>query len=209
MGGVALLLYFVYFALAFGLRMAYHRRVTGSSGFHGISGQPGSAEWTGGVLFLAALLFGALAALLDVLDVLAPLGILDGQFGRSASFGLYWGGLFSTLAAQFAMGKSWRIGVDENDRTELVTDGPFSVMRNPIFTAVIITSFALMLLVPNVLALIAFVGLVVSIEIQVRRVEEPYLLRTHDPEYARYAARVGRFIPLIGRLRSPNTATAK
>ena len=202
MGGVALALYALYLALAFGLRTLAHRRATGSSGFKGISGAPGSAEWTGGVLFVVALALGVLAPLLDVLGVLDPLDALEGQFGRSASFGLYWGGLFSTLAAQFAMGKSWRIGVDENDRTELVTGGPFTVMRNPIFTAMIITGAALALLVPNVVALVGFVALIVAIEIQVRLVEEPYLLKAHSPGYAEYAARVGRFVPFLGRLKA-------
>ena len=206
MGGVALGLYVVYLALAFGLRTVVHRRTTGSSGFKGISGSPGSAEWTGGVLFVVALALGVLAPVLDIAGVLDPIDALDGQFGRSASVGLFWGGLLSTLAAQFAMGKSWRIGVDENDRTELVTDGPFTVMRNPIFTAMFVTGGALALLVPNVVALIGFVALVVAIEIQVRLVEEPYLLRHHDPAYARYAAKVGRFVPFVGRLKGREAA---
>jgi len=38
------------------------------------------------------------------------------------------------------------------------------------------------------------------VKIQVRLVEEPYLLRTHGPAYARYAQRVGRFLPGLGTL---------
>jgi protein-S-isoprenylcysteine O-methyltransferase Ste14 len=40
----------------------------------------------------------------------------------------------------------------------------------------------------------------VALEIQVRAVEEPYLLRTHPEEYAEYLARAGRFVPGVGRL---------
>ncbi|HLS74191.1 MAG TPA: hypothetical protein VK046_10500 [Actinomycetaceae bacterium] len=43
-------------------------------------------------------------------------------------------------------------------------------------------------------------------EIQVRLVEEPYLLRTHGPAYARYTARVGRFLPGLGRTHEPRQA---
>jgi protein-S-isoprenylcysteine O-methyltransferase Ste14 len=32
-------------------------------------------------------------------------------------------------------GASWRIGVDPDERTTLVTSGPFAIARNPIFTA--------------------------------------------------------------------------
>jgi protein-S-isoprenylcysteine O-methyltransferase Ste14 len=41
-------------------------------------------------------------------------------------------GLAGSLLAQLAMGDSWRIGVDESEKTELVTAGPFAVVRNPI-----------------------------------------------------------------------------
>jgi protein-S-isoprenylcysteine O-methyltransferase Ste14 len=44
------------------------------------------------------------------------------------------------------------------------------------------------------------VGLLAALEIQVRGVEEPYLLRTHGEAYRRYAAATGRFLPGIGRL---------
>ena len=106
----------------------------------------------------------------------------------------------TTLGAQFAMGESWRIGVDESEQTEMVTTGPFSIVRNPIFTAMVPTALGLALLVPNVVAIVGFVALVVALEIQVRLVEEPYLLRTHGDAYAQYARRVGRFVPLLGRL---------
>ena len=57
-----------------------------------------------------------------------------------------------------------------------------------------------MLLAPNLLAVVSFVALLIALEIQVRAVEEPYLLRTHGDAYRRYAAATGRFLPGIGRL---------
>ena len=35
--------------------------------------------------------------------------------------------------AQYQMSNSWRIGIDENNKTELITKGLFSYSRNPIF----------------------------------------------------------------------------
>jgi protein-S-isoprenylcysteine O-methyltransferase Ste14 len=52
---------------------------------------------------------------------------------------------------------------------------------------------------PNLLALSGFVLLLAAIELQVRVVEEPYLLATHGQSYADYASRVGRFIPGVGQ----------
>ncbi len=100
-------------------------------------------------------------------------------------------GLAETLAAQQAMGASWRIGVDESERTELITTGPFAIVRNPIFAAMIPASLGIALLVPNVFALAAFMALVTALELQVRLVEEPYVLRTHDDAYTEYASGSG------------------
>ena len=96
------------------------------------------------------------------------------------------------------MGRSWRIGVEESERTELITRRPFAVVRNPIFAAMIPASLGMALMVPNIAALLF---LVAAIELQVRFVEEPYLIRTHGQTYLDYASRTGRFVPNVGRLR--------
>ena len=187
-------------ALAFGLRSWLQIRRTGESGFKGISGRPGSLEWIAGVLFAVAIAIGVAAPLLDVTGVLEPLDALDSVGLRATGVAIFIAGLVGTLYAQVAMGESWRIGVDEGERTALVTSGPFAVVRNPIFTAMLPASLGLALLVPNVVALAGFGVLVLALEIQVRLVEEPYLLRQHGEAYRNYAARVGRFVPGLGRL---------
>jgi protein-S-isoprenylcysteine O-methyltransferase Ste14 len=40
---------------------------------------------------------------------------------------------------------------------------------------------------------------VVAVQLQVRSIEEPYLRRVHGVAYERYAGRVGRFVPGVGR----------
>ncbi len=202
MAELALFCFALYLALAFGLRTALQLRRTGSTGFHGIGGRPGSAEWWGGVLFVLALLAGAAAPLLDIAGALEPIAALDGTIGHVAGGALFAFGLAATLWAQIAMGNSWRIGVDPVERTDLVTEGPFELVRNPIFAGMLPTSLGLALLVPNVAALAGLCALLTALEIQVRVVEEPYLLRTHGRRYADYAARVGRFMPGVGRLQS-------
>ena len=52
---------------------------------------------------------------------------------------------------------------------------------------------------PNPVALVAL-ALWLGLEIQTRMVEEPYLLKVHGSAYAEYAARVGRFVPGVGRI---------
>jgi protein-S-isoprenylcysteine O-methyltransferase Ste14 len=197
---LALALYAAYLGLAFGVRTLIQLQRTGSTGCHGLGGKPGSPEWLAGVGFAMALVLGATAPVLAQVDVLEPIAALDSDSGHIVGAALAAVGIAATFAAQVAMGTSWRIGVDHNERTALVTGGPFRFVRNPIFSAMIPTALGLVLLVPSWIALAGFVGLLVALDLQVRVVEEPYLLRVHGREYADYAARVGRFVPGVGLL---------
>ena len=199
MAETAIALYVAYLLLAFGLRSLLQWRATGATGFVGIGGRPGSPEWIAGVLFVVALLMGAAAPVLAVAGMLEPVEALDREGVGFAGLALALAGITGTLHSQVAMGSSWRIGVDPGERTELVTSGPFALVRNPIFAAMIPTALGLTLMVPSLLAVIGFAALIIALELQVRVVEEPYLLRAQGQAYADYAARTGRFAPGIGK----------
>lgn len=201
MATLALALYGAYLVVTFGLRTLIQVRRTGSTGFHGLGGRPGSAEWIAGVGFTLALLVGAAAPVLALLNLVEPFAALDTAALHVAGAVLAVGGIATTFYAQVAMGSSWRIGVDEAERTELVTRGPFALVRNPIFAAMLPTGLGLTLLVPSWVSFAGLAGLIAALELQVRVVEEPYLLRIHGEAYADYAGRVGRFLPGVGRLR--------
>jgi len=193
---LALLGWLVFGILAFGVRSWWQRRQTGHSGFVGVDRTAGAAAWAGGALFSLALAVSVLAPVLALAGVLPA---LDAPWWRSG-LALYGLGLAGTLWAQLAMGRSWRIGVDPAERTALVVSGPFRLVRNPIFTAMIAGSAGMALLVPNLASLAALALLVVAIEIQVRGLEEPYLLGVHGEAYRGWARTTGRFVPRVGRL---------
>lgn len=199
MPGVALAVSAAYLAVVFGWRTWWQIRATGSSGFHGISGSPRTPEWWGGVLFVAALAVGLAAPVLQIAGVLEPVAAVDGTVGRAVGGAFVLAGALSTVLAQRAMGVAWRIGVDTQERTELVTSGLFAVVRNPVFTAMVLAAAGIALLAPNPAAIGAVVLLVLAIELQVRGAEEPYLAAVHGDAYARYAASVGRLVPGVGR----------
>jgi protein-S-isoprenylcysteine O-methyltransferase Ste14 len=200
MATVALVLYGVTLILTFGVRIALQVRHTGSTGVHGLPAGASPVEWLAGGLFIAGLVMGAAAPLLALLDVLEPIPAFNGAVGHTIGIVLAAAGIVLTFMAQLAMGDEWRIGVDPQERTRLVTDGPFGLVRNPIYSAMFPTVLGLVLMVPSVIAVAAVLALAIGLELQVRRVEEPYLLRTHGDEYAGYAARVGRFLPGVGLL---------
>jgi protein-S-isoprenylcysteine O-methyltransferase Ste14 len=182
--------------LAVGLRSWAHARRTGHSP---ISGGAGMSGWVGlaglGLLFVAGpiaeLAFGA-RSVVDA-DWLAGLGLASSVAGLAA---LLW--------SQSAMGDSLRIGVDPAERTALITDGPFRWVRNPIYSAMLVYVVGVALLAPNVVSVVALAVLGLALDLHVRLVEEPYLVATHGSAYAGYAARVGRFVPGVGRLAPPS-----
>jgi protein-S-isoprenylcysteine O-methyltransferase Ste14 len=98
------------------------------------------------------------------------------------------------------MGTAWRVGVLSEERTVLVTSGAFRYVRNPFFTATLVTAAGLALLTPNLVAAAAVAILAAAIEIQVRQVEEPHLRQVHGEAYERYTAVTGRFLPRTRRL---------
>ncbi|WP_226963619.1 isoprenylcysteine carboxylmethyltransferase family protein [Nostocoides sp. F2B08] len=194
----ALFLYLAYLLVAFGLRAWIMRRRTGSTGYRGLSGTVGSARWWGGILFAAALIAGLAAPALQLTGLASAITLLNTATLHVGGVVLVLLGTVATLAAQHAMGVTWRVGVDAGERTELVRIGLFALVRNPFFTALLTTATGLCMLTPNPVALAALATLFVAVQLQVRAVEEPYLLATHGDAYRRYTSTVGRFIPGIG-----------
>ena len=199
MAGWAIGLLVVYLSLAFGVRVAVALRTTGKTGIAGLGGAP-PAEVIGGGLFFAGVAAGVANPVLVASDALSPIDALDVTGLHAAGFALVGIGIAGTFIAQLQMGASWRIGVDESERTELVTGGLFSLVRNPIYTFMLIGWTGFALLVPTWLGYAAIVIGLAGIEIQVRLAEEPFLIRMAGEPYRAWASSVGRFVPGLGRL---------
>ena len=195
---VALVLFALFAMLGFGWRSWEQRRRTGSTGFRGISGRLGSAEWFAGVGFVVAIAAAFVAPVLQLLGVVAPLGVLHAPWIQTPGIIIALIGIFATVYAQLDMGDSWRIGVDPSETTTLIRTGVFGWVRNPVFAAMMTFGFGIALVTPNPVAIAGFLSLVATIELQVRIVEEPYLLTVHGDAYRDYLANVGRFIPGVG-----------
>ena len=202
------LMYAAAMIILLGVRSWQQYRATGTAGFNGFRRGSGAAARLAGAGFVLALLVGALSPILiwlDVAPVIWPasdgarlLAIVGGAVVFLAGVGL-------AIAAQAMMGTSWRIGVDSDERTELVTHGLFAAIRNPIFTALLIIQCGAVLMAPTWVAIVGVGVLLFALHVQVRLVEEPYLLATHQNSYPGYAAQTGRFVPRIGRLHHVKT----
>ena len=103
-------------------------------------------------------------------------------------FALVW-----ILIAQSQMQTSWRIGIDEDVRTDLVQRGLFKISRNPIFLGIRMMLVGLFLVLPNAVMLVIWVVGEMLIQIQVR-LEEEFLTRIHGDHYRTYQQQVRRWI---------------
>ena len=194
---VALGLIAIWMTLVVAARGIGHARADGTTGLQ-FADRRGSPQWWARALGTLAFLLLVLAPVAELLG-LPSVAVLDQPALRVLGVGMTLAGVAGTVHAQSAMGSSWRGDVDPDARTTLVTTGPFRVVRNPVLACTQIASVGIALLVPNVVAVAMLVVTVISHEIQVRSVEEPYLLRVHGDAYRRYAERTGQFIPGVGR----------
>jgi protein-S-isoprenylcysteine O-methyltransferase Ste14 len=185
--------------LTFFVRVAIQLRRTGSTGLIGLRKGAGPLEWLSGILFVGGMAMAVVSLNLVLNDDLEPIDAIDAAGLHGIGIALAALGGLAVFAAQLGMGESWRIGVSDDQVTDLVTGGWFRICRNPIYSSMIVgwTGFALM--VPTWLGLAAVVVIAMGLEIQVRAVEEPYLARAHGDQFRAYASRVGRFVPRIGR----------
>jgi protein-S-isoprenylcysteine O-methyltransferase Ste14 len=98
-----------------------------------------------------------------------------------------------TIIAQRQMKNSWRIGIDTETKTELVTTGLFGVSRNPIFFGMILSLVGLFLTTPNALTGLFLILGYMLIQIQIR-LEEEFLTKEHGQTYIAYRQKVRRLI---------------
>jgi protein-S-isoprenylcysteine O-methyltransferase Ste14 len=100
----------------------------------------------------------------------------------------------ATFSCWREMGKSWRLGIDPEEKTQLVSTGPYRFARHPIYAlSSVLVLGTLAAISSPVMAGIALLHLAL-LQVEARR-EEKYLLAKHGGAYAEYMKRVGRFLP--------------
>ena len=124
---------------------------------------------------------------------LVPISYLQTQTLTIIGLALIHIALVWITIAQFQMSNSWRIGIDEKNKTKLVTDGVFSISRNPIFLGMIISVLGLFFIVPNALTFFLTITTYIVIQIQIR-LEEEFLQKQHAQDYVNYKLKTKRLI---------------
>ncbi|MFN8544296.1 MAG: methyltransferase [Candidatus Binatia bacterium] len=198
---VPLLAFLLYLGLAFGWRVWVQFRHHGGSGILLFR----SGGWRQHLRDTAFLVLAAALLLEVVAAARGRVGVAEAVAARVLGLALVLGGTGLTVSAQLDLGASWRIGIDQGAQPGLVETGWYRTCRNPIFLFMLATLAGFVVLIPARGTALVLVLAYAAIRVQVRE-EERYLLRTYGAPYAAYAARVGRFLPGIGRLGLTATA---
>jgi len=102
------------------------------------------------------------------------------------------GVLFFEMAIYF-MKSSWRVGVDEDSRTELITTGIYRYSRNPAFVGFDLMFAGLFFTYPDLLTLLVMVLNLTVIHLQILQ-EEKFLHKKFGAVYAEYAEVTPRYL---------------
>lgn len=158
-----------------------------------------------GLLGLVELaLFGNvnLWAAVVLIDVLLP-DILSRSWLLGASFldlrVTKWIGLIAVvlaflilIPAQIALGKAWRLGIDEQNPGELVTGGIYALTRNPIYLFFDLYFIGTFLINGTPFFALSAAFTVLNLHYQILN-EEQHLAQVHGLDYWAYHARTARY----------------
>ena len=103
------------------------------------------------------------------------------------------GSFLAVILIHYYMGEEWRSGTRAEDRTRLITTGPFTVSRNPMMLCVIVAQGGLFLALPSLFTLVCLVLGVWAVNAQVG-VEERLLRQRFGEDYDTYVSHTPRWL---------------
>lgn len=149
---------------------------------------------------------GAQTHTVETLMGIATVGIIPAQllsiaFGwnhlpagaRFTGFCVGMAGDLIFLISVLCMKDSWRAGIPDRDRTELVTDGIYRYSRNPAFLGFDLQYIGVLLMFCNLLTGMFTVFAIVMLHLQILQ-EEHYLTVAFGAEYLDYRHQVLRYL---------------
>ena len=105
-------------------------------------------------------------------------------------------GLAFCVWARFTLGRNWSGVVTFKGGHELITRGPYAIVRHPIYAGLLAMIVATVIVVGHIAAVVAlpfvFWGLWIKL-----RYEEKLMLEKFPEEYAAYQRRVKRLVPFV------------
>lgn len=102
-------------------------------------------------------------------------------------------GVLFFLLAITSMRDSWRAGVDESQKTAIVTSGVYKISRNPAFVGFDLLYIGTTLTVPNAVVMLVAIISIALMHLQILE-EEKFLPRAFGEEYIQYKENTPRYL---------------
>jgi protein-S-isoprenylcysteine O-methyltransferase Ste14 len=127
---------------------------------------------------------------------IVPMSVFGEGILAAISMGLTLGAVWFCYAAARALGKQWALMARVIEGHELIRHGPYAVVRNPIYLAMLLMLIAIGLAVSRWQALVVAAALF-SVGTAIRiRAEETLLRANFGARFEEYARTVPTFLPL-------------
>ena len=148
------------------------------------------------VLIIEALMKTATYAivLVEVISIVCDFRLWETPFCW-IGIGIAAAGVLIFIAAMLTMRDSWRAGIPEKDKTELVTTGIYRLSRNPAFLGFDLMYIGLLVAFFNIVHLLFVLYAVVMLHLQILQ-EEQFLTATFGDKYIKYKRNAGRYFML-------------
>jgi protein-S-isoprenylcysteine O-methyltransferase Ste14 len=106
------------------------------------------------------------------------------------------GGLLFTVWARLHLGRNWSGSVTIKEGHELVTSGPYALVRHPIYTGLLLALLGSTLALGDLRAVLAF-ALAAGALWHKLRIEERWMRQQFGDAYQAYSRRVAALIPFV------------
>jgi protein-S-isoprenylcysteine O-methyltransferase Ste14 len=149
---------------------------------------------------LRSLMFLAAVVLLCVPNI--PLPVLYRHFLPEGLASFYTGAAITVTGILFAvwarrhLGSNWSRSVTIKQDHELITSGPYALVRHPIYTGLLTAFFGTAIATTQLRGLIAFALIAISLLYKLR-LEEQWMRAQFGDTYAAYSRRVAALVPFL------------
>lgn len=103
-------------------------------------------------------------------------------------------GVLIFIVSVLQMKDNWRAGVQREDKTSLVTNGIYSISRNPAFLGFDLMYIGILFTFFNWFLCFATSFVIIFFHLQIVNVEEDFLIEAFGEEYLKYRAKVCRYL---------------
>jgi protein-S-isoprenylcysteine O-methyltransferase Ste14 len=105
-------------------------------------------------------------------------------------------GLLFAIWAREHLGRNWSHSVTIKQGHELITTGPYTVVRHPIYTGILTGFLGMAIAISQVRGFIAFVLVCLALWIKLR-IEEQWMGSQFGEAYATYAHQTAALVPYL------------